>query len=221
MKSSSDQPSPAHRTYRQTRRAQTAAETRAAILEAARAELVATPLRPLNVADAAKAAGVSRSTIYEVFGDRPGLYAAVAEDVLRRGGFDRLVRATQDPDAYRALVESLRAAARLMAGEHAVGGAILSLAAVDPDAAEGAARLNEGRLGGMEHLARRLREQGYLRDDVPHDEAVDLLWVVTGPETFRQLHAERGLGWRAAANRLVAMATRTLCDPKAVAGTAL
>ena len=51
-------------------------------------------------------AGVARSTVYLIFGSRAGLFDAVARDLLDRGGFDRVVRATEDPDAR----EHLRAA---------------------------------------------------------------------------------------------------------------
>jgi AcrR family transcriptional regulator len=198
------------RRYRQTLRADAAAETRRRILEAARAALTVRPLRPLNVAEVAAAAEVARSTVYEIFASRKGLHVALAEDVLERGGFGRLQEAFRRPDALAALEGSFRAWARLGAAELGVAGALLSLGAVDPDAASAVARLESGRIEGMRSLARRLREQGYLRPDVSQAEAVDILWILTHHATLRALLEERRLGPRAAAHRLIAMARRSL-----------
>ena len=106
---------------------------------------------------------------------------------------------------------SLREAARLYEAEYTVGRAILSLAAVDADAAEGAARLEYGRQQGMAELARRLRVENYLRPDVAEKEAADILWVVTSFQTFDQLYAGRDLSAGECAERLIAMAKRSLC----------
>jgi AcrR family transcriptional regulator len=199
------------RPYRQVRRAEAAAETRARIVEAARASLTSRPLRPLNVGEISDAAGVSRSTVYEVFGSRGGLHVALAEDVLERGGFGRLQEAFGRPDALEALEGSFRAWARLGAAEFGVGGALLSLAAVDPDATGAVERLESGRLDGMRSLARKLRAQGYLRADISEAEAVDVLWILTHHASLRALLEERKLGPRAAANRLISMARGSLC----------
>jgi AcrR family transcriptional regulator len=201
------------RTYRQTRRAESAAATRGRILEAARASLAGRPLRPLNVGEVAEHAGVARSTVYEIFGSREGLHVALAEDVLERGGFARLRREFRRRDALEALEGSLHAWARLGVGELAVGGALLSLGAIDPDAAAAVARFEAGRIDGMRSLARRLRAQGYLPPEVSEAEAVDLLWVVTHHATLRALVEERGLGRRSVALRLIAMARGSLRIP--------
>jgi hypothetical protein len=63
----------------------------------------------------------------------------------------------------------------------------------------------------MDRLARALAEQGHLRDGVTHDEAVDVLWLITSFETFDQLYTGRGLSADAAAERLIAMVTRAIC----------
>jgi AcrR family transcriptional regulator len=201
---------PRKRPYRQRLRAEAATRTRQQIIEAARQALTTVPLHSPTVAEIAELAKVARSTVYTGFGSREGLLLAVAEDLLRRGGFDRLQRASSHPDAVVALESSLKEAARLAATEHAVGRAILSLAAVDPDAASAAARLDQGRLQGMHNLADRLAEQGRLRPGLGRDEVVDVLWVLTNPETFEQLYTGRGLEHPVVAERLITMAERTL-----------
>jgi AcrR family transcriptional regulator len=196
--------------YQQTARAEAAAETRQRILAATRELLAQAPLQNVALPEIAARAGVARSTIYTSFGSREGLFVALAEDLLWRGGFDRLGEAFRHPDARVALESSVREAARLYKAEYAVGRALLALAAVDADAARAAARLNQGRPEGMLHLARRLHDQGALRAGLSVSEAADILWVLTGFETFFQLHVDRGLPAPQVAERLIAMARRLL-----------
>src|SRR5262245_4610257 len=185
--------------------------TRHRILEVTRAALAKVPLENVGLEDVASRARVARSTIYKIFGSRAGLMVAVAEDLLRRGGFDQLGRAFRDPDPRVALESSLREGARLYAEQHAVGRAILTLAALDPEVAHGAARIEFGRKEGMADLARRLNEKDQLRAGVSEAEAADILWVVTSFDTFRQLYFDRGLSVEETASRLIVMATRSIC----------
>jgi hypothetical protein len=135
---------------------------------------------------------------------------ALAEDLLRRGGFDQLGRAFRHDDARVALETSLREGVRLYTELYPVVRTIRTLSVLDPDVAHAAARLEFGRKDGMVELARRLKSGGHLRPDLTMAEAADVLWVVTGFDAFAQLH-ERDLSREETATRLIAMATRTLC----------
>jgi AcrR family transcriptional regulator len=211
MKSKKSSRPRAPRPYRQALRAEAAVATRQRILAVARDWLNQTPLENVGLEEIAARAKVARSTIYTAFGSRGGLMVAVAEDLLRRGGFDQLGRAFRNPDPRLALESSLREGARLYAEQHAAARAIKTLAAIDPDVAQGAARFEFGRKEGMRDLARRLREKGFLREGVSEAEAADVLWVATSLETFVQLFVERGLSQEQTAERLIAIATRTIC----------
>ena len=69
-----------------------------------------------------------------------------------------------------------------------------AMSALDPDSVGGAiVRQEERRWGGMQHLARRLDEQGELRDDMTVDEAADVLWMLASFEAFDALYTGRGL----------------------------
>lgn len=63
----------------------------------------------------------------------------------------------------------------------------------------------------MADLARRLKTAGALRTGVSESEAADVLRVVTSLDTFSQLYQGRGLSAETAAERLIAIATRTIC----------
>jgi AcrR family transcriptional regulator len=198
------------RRYVQRRRAESAQQTRERILEAARSSLRSGPLGAVKVDDIAREAGVARSTLYVLFGSRPGLLEAVADDLLEHAGFDRLVKAFRLPDARTALLESLRAGTEAYATDADLARSLLTLAATDPDAAGAVRRFERGRWPGMRNLAGRLEAQGYLRDDLSRHEAAQILWVLTSFPTFDQLFRERGLSAAHVTDRLRAMAGRTL-----------
>jgi AcrR family transcriptional regulator len=198
------------RSYQQKARAESAADTRRRIIEVTRAQLARAPLENVGLPEIAAEAGVARSTVYTIFGSREGLMVAVAEDLLDRGGFARIGAALRGPDVVRGFEISMDVAMELYSKEHAVGQALLSLAAVDRDASSAAARLNFGRREGMRKLAQRMHDQGVLRDDVTVDEAADVLWVITSFETFEQLYRDRGLTPAQVGERLMAIARRTL-----------
>lgn len=63
---------------------------------------------------------------------------------------------------------------------------------------------------GQRDLARRLAEDGVLRDDVTVEEAVDVLWVLASFESFDLLFIGRGLTLERAVERLVRTAERAL-----------
>jgi AcrR family transcriptional regulator len=198
------------RRYVQRRRAESAQQTRERILEAARASLRSGPLGAVKVDDIAREAGVARSTLYVLFGSRPGLLEAMADDLLEHAGFDRLVKAFRLPDARTALLESLRAGTEAYATDADLARSLLTLAATDPDAVGAVRRFERGRWPGMRNLAGRLEAQGYLRQDLLRVEAAQILWVLTSFPTFDQLYRERGLNAAGVTDRLRAMAERTL-----------
>ncbi len=197
------------RRYEQRRRAEAAAETRRAILDAAAARLRSAPSRPVGLDAVASDADVSRSTVYLAFGSRAGLFDAVAADALQRGGYRRLVEAVADADPAAAMRGGLRAGAAMYAAEPDVFRALFSMSALGEDVTGGTIRRWERtRAIGVARLAQRLSEQGIL--GVDEQEAADLLWVLTSFEAYDLLRARRDLDAAAAGDALVAAAERGL-----------
>lgn len=207
------------RPYRQRLRAESAAMTRQRIIDAAREALTTQPLRGFNLSEVAELAGVVRTTVYAVFGSREGLLRAVVEDATARGGRDRLREAFRHPDALVAVVRNIEIGTRMAAMEQPVITAVATLAAVDPDAAAVMAETDATRLEGLHSLIRRMGEQGYLRPELDHDEAVDILYVLSDWRAVERLYSDRALDHKAVAERLITMATRSLCRPGALAAT--
>ncbi len=96
------------RRYVQRARAAATEATRGRILDAAEASFDRGPLAAVKIDDVARRAGVSRSTVYQLFGSRRGLLVALAGRFREVAEFERLLEASMLPVAR----ESLRRAQR-------------------------------------------------------------------------------------------------------------
>jgi AcrR family transcriptional regulator len=201
----------ATRRYEQRLRAQSAAETRRRILDALYDQLRAAPAEPVSVDRVARAAGVARSTVYVVFGSRAGLFDALAEDLLERGGFKNVLDAIANPDPRVTVRDGIAAGVHTFAAHRDVFRALVSMSALDPDAVGGAiARSDERRTNGMLRLARRLGRHGALRDGLTAQQAADRLWILTSFDAFDLLYSGRGMSADEVARTLVHMAQRSV-----------
>lgn len=206
------------RRYVQRARAVSSEETRRRILAAARASLERDLAGALKVEEVAREAGVSRSTVYLIFGSRAGLFDVLARQLRDDAGFDRLVAAFGLPDALEAQAAAQRVAVDLYAAVPELARAVFALAEIDPDAVAAVKAIEDGRRPGQASIARRLAEQGYLRDDVSVEEATEILAVVSSFAAFDEL-LSAGLTPPVIADRLIAMAQRSIIRPDALTGT--
>jgi AcrR family transcriptional regulator len=182
------------------------------MLDALEQRLRERPTEPVSVDEVATRADVARSTVYLVFGSRAGLFDALATELWSRAGLANLTEAVAHPDAREHLRGGMRAGIEIYAALRDVAVALFSMSALDPESVGGAiVRLEERRWGGMEYLARRLAEQGQLRDDVTVEEAADVLWMLASFGSFDALYTGRAMPADAVAATLAATAERTLC----------
>ena len=91
------------RTYQSDRRQTAAGETRSRILEAARSLLSASGQARFTIDAVAERANVARMTVYHQFGSKPGLIAALFDDLATRGGIGRLPEAFMASDPMAGL----------------------------------------------------------------------------------------------------------------------
>jgi AcrR family transcriptional regulator len=199
------------RKYEQRLRAESAEATRRRILDAVADELRAHPTEVVSLDRVAQRARVARSTVYLVFGSRAGLFDAFAEDLWDRSGLAGLTDAVAHPDAREHLRGGIRASCEMYTAERHLYRVLFAMAQLDPASVGGAiAKKEANRAGGMEYLAARLAEQGYLRDGVDVDEAVRVLWVLASFETYDLLATGRDLDVDATVDTIIAMAERSL-----------
>ena len=204
---------PPTRKYEQQLRARASEDTRRRILDAAYQRLREAPSEPVSVDKVAKLAEVSRSTVYTVFGSRPGLFDALGMDLLERGGFTDMVRAVLHPDAREGLRGGIRGNVLMYAAHRDVLRALFSMAQLDAEAVGDAVRrLERGRAEGMSGLAERLAEQGALQDGLTAAQAGDVLWLLTSFDSFDLLYSGRALTPEDVATTLVDAAERALCS---------
>lgn len=201
----------ATRKYEQRLRAEAAEQTRRRILDAVYARLREAPAEPVSIDRIAKLARVARPTVYLVFGSRAGLFDAVGADLLQRGGFERTLHASTDPDAHEALRGAIRGVVEMYAAHRDVLRVLSSMAMLDAAAVGGAIqRLEHGRASGMAHLARRLADRGMLRPDVTANHATDILWLLTSFDSFDLLYTGREIPADTVATALITTAERSL-----------
>jgi AcrR family transcriptional regulator len=199
----------ATRRYEQRLRAHAAQETRRRILDAVYEQLREAPAQPVSVDSIARTAGVARSTVYVIFGSRAGLFDAFAADLLERGGFRRVLDAVADPDPRVHLREGITGGVHTFAAHRDVTRALVSMAALDPEAVGGAMQRSEQRRAkGMMRLARRLSTHDLLRDGLTAKAAADRLWVLTSFDAFDLLYTGRRLPADEVARVLVDSAQR-------------
>ena len=202
------------RKYEQRLRAESAEETRQRVLDALAKRLREAPAEPVSAERIATMAGVSRSTVYLVFGSRAGMFLALAGDLLERGGFGRMLELAAHPDAREGLRGGIRATVEMYANERDVIRALVSMAQLDANAVGGAVqRLEQGRAIGARYRAERLANQRILRSDVTLADATHLLWLLTSFDAFDLLYTGQGLTIDAAAVLLADSAERSLCIP--------
>lgn len=204
----------ATRKYEQRLRADSAQETRRRVLDAVYQRLREAPTEQVSIERVAAMAGVSRSTVYLMFGSRAGLFDALGEDLRSRGGFDRTADAAGHTDARAGLMASIRASVPIFAAHREVLRVLYSMAQLNPEAVGGAVqRMGEARAAGVTWHAQRLAEQNALRPGVTAVDAVHLLWAVTGFEFFDQLYTGRALPADTVADLMVAAAERAVLRP--------
>ena len=198
------------RKYQLGKRAAAVADTRARIVEAARAVFAEDGFHRAPVGEVARRADVSRATVYYQFGSKLGLVEAVLDDIERQGGQDRVVAAATIPDAVEATRRAFEEGSRYWAAEHVLVRKLIGLAAADPDTRQLVQERDRNRLALVTQLAKRLAEQRRLRPGCSVEEAVQTLWLLSSFEAFDQLFTNQQCGADAIAALLIEIVDRSL-----------
>lgn len=136
----------------------------------------------------AKAAGVTRLTVYNQFGSRRGLLEAVFDDIAREGGLFELTDVMTMADPRAALDRVVAIFCAFWSHDPAIGG-LNQAVATDPDFGDSLVERNERRRELLTALVSRIVEKPAAKHTVR--DAVDMIFVLTSYPTFAALSPQR------------------------------
>lgn len=181
------------RRYHSPRRAQQAEATREAIVRAARALFARHGYQATTLQAIAQEGGVAVATIYAAFGSK----AAILSALIKSAGADADIRAlAEEVVAERDPRRQLRLAAKVMCAimerESDIMNLLWQAGSGDPDLAAAWRQSHQQRLSRLAPLIERLAQQGALKSGLSVQEATDIEFTLSSPETHRLLRRERG-----------------------------
>jgi AcrR family transcriptional regulator len=187
------------RRYHAPQRAEQAAATRHAVLQAARELFTTRGYVATRVGQIAERAGVAVDTVYATVGRKPVLLREVFETAL--SGQDVAVRA-EDRDYVKAVRAAASAPEKIAIYADALGRVAPRLAPVhiamrdavahDADCAALYSELSQRRARNMRLFAADLRSTGELRANLSDDEVADIVWTMASAEYYLLLVHDRG-----------------------------
>ena len=177
------------RPYNSPGRDAAASQTRERIVAAAAAILgSAKGVEDFSLEGVAKAAGVTRLTVYNQFGSRRGLLEAVFDDIARQGGLEGIADAMAMADPHAALDRLVEIFCAFWNRDPAVG-RLHEAVATDPEFASALIERNERRRKGLTVLVKRMA--GKTASRRARQDAVDIIFALTSYAMFAMLSPGR------------------------------
>ena len=187
------------RVYDSPRRQEQARATRAAILEAARDLFIERGYVATTMEAIATKARISPATVYTAFTNKRSLLSAVVDvsitgddapvPILHRPWVQEL---RAEPELDRRIAMLARNGRLILERRAPVDDVVRAAAASDPDIAELWQAGKAQRLAGQRELLRIVAGGVRFRDGLGESDAVDTLYTLGSPETYRLLTADRG-----------------------------
>ncbi|WP_406290316.1 TetR/AcrR family transcriptional regulator [Embleya sp. NBC_00896] len=164
------------REYRSDKRQAAAEDTRLRILASARSLLAGAKPTQISVDAIAKAADVSRQTVYNVFGSKSGLLEALFDSLATRAGIDPS-QAFLAPDVDTALRRFSEGFCRFWASDQVVIRRLRGMAVLDSDLDRLLRERDDMRRSALSALLRH-------RGQETAADTIDVIWQLTGFETY-------------------------------------
>jgi len=175
------------RSYVSPVRTAAAEAKRRQVIEAAAEFLRTEPLSAFSVDTVAKAAGVTRLTVYNQFGSRRGLLEATFDHLAEHGRLDRIGEAMMDPQPRQGLERLVEVFCDFWSGDLAVG-RLHDAMATDAEFAQALTARNERRRGQIATLVERLSPKAAAQQ---RRDTVDLVFTLMSYPVFRLLSEGR------------------------------
>ncbi|SNX88382.1 TetR family transcriptional regulator [Streptomyces sp. TLI_55] len=184
------------RPYRNDKRAEAAAATRATILDTALRLFVRDGYAQVTIGDIAREAGTAVPTVYA----RTGGKSAILTVLMNRGVDDPVVERTLEEvrsatDA-RTAINAMAHGVRLDNERHLdIVQVMITAAAVEHTVEEELHQVAAAYRQALGVLAERLAELDALRPGLSQERATDMLWFLFGLPSWRLFVAEHGWSW--------------------------
>ena len=179
------------RAYVSSVRTAAAAEKRDRVIEAAARSLREDAgISSFSLDNVAKAAGVTRLTVYNQFGSRRGLLEAVFDEIARQGGLEGITDAMAIADPHAALHRLVEIFCAFWDRDPAVG-RLHEAMATDPEFAAALIDRNERRRRGVRVLVDRIAGKPASRR--ARQDAVDTIFALTSYAVFAMLSPGRSV----------------------------
>ncbi len=193
------------RPYELGKRLEQMGRTKAAVLAAAREHLEAGGMREFSMESLARASGVTRQTIHNLFGTRKGVLETLFDQIARDGGMERMRDVMMARDAGAMLDGFVDVFSTFWSRNRLLLKRIHGIAAIDPEFGKAIEERNQRRHGAaarvIERLGDRVQGQGA--------EKIACLVALTSFEFFDAL-AEASGSVEAAEERLPGLIRRAL-----------
>jgi AcrR family transcriptional regulator len=121
------------RPYELGKRLAASDRSKAAVLQAARAQLEASGFQNLTMEALARQSGVSRQTVHNLFGTKVNVLEALFDQIAQDGGMERMRHAMRQADAESMLGEFVKVFIEFWAKNRVFFRRIHGIAAIDPD----------------------------------------------------------------------------------------
>jgi AcrR family transcriptional regulator len=199
------------RPYHSPERAEQSNRTRLAILQGAEAVFREGGYAAATMPAVARQAGVSIATVYLYFPSKPALVRGLAELVTSADDLN-VMQVLREVDPLRQLLLGATILRKLHERSDVVADVLRVAAGTDGEVLDEWRRWQKRHLEAMRLVARSLLERRALRPGVEVDAAADMLYVLGGADTFRQLVHERGWSSARYEQWLVEAVQRMLLD---------
>jgi AcrR family transcriptional regulator len=201
----------ATRSYQSPRRAQGAAETRAAILDAARELFITKGYASVTVAKIAAAAEVSVQTVYASTGGKADILSDLLAPAIEDPSVAQTMRSIFETDDPREVINATARGTRQAHERHwRFLAALVPQCHAEPAAAAVLAAGNAEYIKALTAIVGRLEQMNALAPGVDASKAVDLLWFHVGQDAWFSLVGHRNWSFDDAEEWLAGAARRTL-----------
>jgi AcrR family transcriptional regulator len=197
------------RPYELGKRLEQMGRTKVAVLASARAQLESGGMREFSMESLAKASGITRQTIHNLFGTRTNLLETLFDQIARDAGMDRMREVMMTSDPQSMLDGFIAVFSTFWAKNHLLLKRIHGIAAIDPEFGDALRARNQRRRMAAKRVIERLDSGVQAKSAEDKSERIACLIALTSFEFFDALVESLG-SVEAAAMQLPGLISRAM-----------